>query len=505
MPHRWSLPLSSPGMLTLTAVLLLAEPASAIDSPTTTQKEACKKPEKKPPPPGPCNRCSDLPKLYKELTEQQYLRDKFQEFSDWRLPPIAKTPEDMKKSAGELMRDWVTQEFTNYLNSPEGGGSGFGQPEMGTDLETCKLVSYPKDAAGKNLKDKKGNSIVCPVTKADIKSMYCPAVADMILTHEGQHQTDCRAEQEDPRSPSTWRSGATTPPTTCAGIPPGSRTCESPSPRWRKSKQVPGGRARRTRRRSCPCLRWAPTRRTDIDAAMRSPRRRRSTALARRRWEGRSDAAHRSVHGGPRARDRASARRPSPSTSRRSGRSTRRRARRPRAPSRASRCAGGSSTRRSTRAMVLSMEDGEAPPAVGHRGGAEGRERPSSGRWSLRARAAGPGAELAAAVAALDSPYATVRQEAGNVLRLRRGTRSSGSVPGAAGLRRRRPEFPVADAPPDAARLKAKPYPGAAYRYFASNDEQRVVQHRRRAGQGGRRSTRRAARRRTRPASSRRP
>ena len=43
MSHRRSLPLSAPGMLTLTALLLLATPASAISSPTK-QKEACKKP-----------------------------------------------------------------------------------------------------------------------------------------------------------------------------------------------------------------------------------------------------------------------------------------------------------------------------------------------------------------------------------------------------------------------------------------------------------------------------
>lgn len=102
----------------------------------------------------------------------------------------------MQKSAGELMRDWVTREFTKYLNSPEGGGNGFGQPEMGTDLETCKLVSYPKDDKGKNLTDKNGNPITCPVSKDDIKAMYCQPVADMILTHEGQHQKDCTANKK---------------------------------------------------------------------------------------------------------------------------------------------------------------------------------------------------------------------------------------------------------------------------------------------------------------------
>jgi len=205
MSHRWTLSLNAPGMRILAVTLLLAAPASAVSSPTTS-KEACK-PGKKPPAPAPCNKCSDLPKLYKELAEQQFLRDRFQEFIDWRLPPI---PKDPKKSAGQAMRDWVTAEFTRYLNSPAGGGNGFGQPEMGTDIDSCKLVSYPKDDQGKNLTDKDGNDITCPVSAQDIKNMYCPAVADMILTHEGQHQTDCKNNKKSsqPVDLAEWRNYA---------------------------------------------------------------------------------------------------------------------------------------------------------------------------------------------------------------------------------------------------------------------------------------------------------
>jgi hypothetical protein len=208
MPRRRSLPLSAPGMLALAATLLVAPPARAVGSPTKAA-EACKKPDKKPAAPAPCNKCSDLPRLTQELAEQEYLRKKFQEFIDWRLPPISKDPKD-DRSAGQRMRDRVTAEFTEWLNSPAGGGGGFGQPEMGTDIDSCKLVSYPKDDKGKNLKDKKGNDITCPVSKEDIKSMYCPAVADMILTHEGQHQIDCRANKKSsqPVDLADWRNYA---------------------------------------------------------------------------------------------------------------------------------------------------------------------------------------------------------------------------------------------------------------------------------------------------------
>jgi hypothetical protein len=119
-------------------------------------------------------------------------------------------------------------------------------------------------------------------------------------------------------------------------------------------------------------------------------------------------------------------------------------------------------------AMVLSMQDGETPPASAIEVGLNA-ETPQLRALALRLAPQGP-ARSSAAVAALDSPYATVRQEAGNILR------SSGDEKQRKLLDRqpsgKRPEFPVADAPPDAARLKAKPYPGAAYRYFASNDEQ---------------------------------
>ena len=40
--------------------------------------------------------------------------------------------------------------------------------------------------------------------------MYCPALADMILTHEGQHQTDCRAnkKQDKPMDMTNYRNFA---------------------------------------------------------------------------------------------------------------------------------------------------------------------------------------------------------------------------------------------------------------------------------------------------------
>ena len=198
MPHRWSLPLSAPGMLTLTADTAARGAGQchrlSDDHPEGGLQEARQEACRRPRPATAAPICRSSPR---SSPSSSTCARSSRSSVDWRLPPIAKDSEghDRERRASGCATG-SPQEFTEWLNSPEGGGGGFGQPEMGTDIDSCKLVSYPKDADGKNLKDKKGNDIVCPVTKADIKSMYCPAVADMILTHEGQHQIDCREQQE---------------------------------------------------------------------------------------------------------------------------------------------------------------------------------------------------------------------------------------------------------------------------------------------------------------------
>lgn len=118
--------------------------------------------------------------------------------------------------------------------------------------------------------------------------------------------------------------------------------------------------------------------------------------------------------------------------------------------------------------LLLSMEDGQTPPPSAIEVGLNA-DTPQLRALALQIAPPGP-ARMAAAVASLDSPYATVRQEAANVIRQygddKQRRMLDRQVSG------RRPDYAVADTPPDPARLKAKPYPGATYRYFASNDEQ---------------------------------
>jgi hypothetical protein len=118
--------------------------------------------------------------------------------------------------------------------------------------------------------------------------------------------------------------------------------------------------------------------------------------------------------------------------------------------------------------LLLSMEDGETPPASAIEVGLNA-ENPQLRTLALQVAPQGP-ARMAAAVAALDSPYATVRQQGGDIIRQygddRQRKMLDRQVSG------NRAEYPVADAQPDPARLKAKIYPGATYRYFASKDEE---------------------------------
>lgn len=197
MPPRWPLPLSAPGMVALSAVLLLSAPASAAKS------------GKKQSGPPRCDRCSDLTRLQKELAEQQWLRKHFEEYLSWRLPPGAKGDKD-DRSTIQRMQDFAQAEFIKYLNTPAGGGSGSGQAEAATQLDTCELMLPVRDANGQNKKGKDGSLVMRVVKPAEIRAQYCPAIADMILTHEGQHQIDCKANKKEatPRDMTNYRNFA---------------------------------------------------------------------------------------------------------------------------------------------------------------------------------------------------------------------------------------------------------------------------------------------------------
>jgi hypothetical protein len=129
---------------------------------------------------GGCNECKDLPRLYRELLEQQFLRDKF---NSWVKQ--AYYPASVKN-----MQDQAANALTTAMqHGAAGSGSASGgnaTPSFGTDLNSkqCGLVQYVSDGNG-GLKEK-------PVTPDDVKKKMCAPLADFVLAHEGHHQASCR-------------------------------------------------------------------------------------------------------------------------------------------------------------------------------------------------------------------------------------------------------------------------------------------------------------------------
>jgi len=118
--------------------------------------------------------------------------------------------------------------------------------------------------------------------------------------------------------------------------------------------------------------------------------------------------------------------------------------------------------------MVASMRAGQPPPPSAIRAGLAA-EVPELRALALKLQPE-EAVKSGAAVAALDSPYATVRQEAVEVLRSRGDEKQRRMLDRQPSTKW--PEFPIADTPPDPARLKVKVYPGATYRYLYSSPEQ---------------------------------
>ncbi len=200
MPHRRPLSLSAPGMLVLSLALLMATSASA-----ASKK---KKKDAQSPPPR-CDRCSDLTLLQKELAEQQWLRHHFEEYLSWRLPPGPKGDTD-DRSTIQRMQDFAQAEFNAWLKSPAGGSSSSGQADAATQLDTCELMLPVRDANGQNKKNKDGTLVMRVVKPAEVRAKHCAAMADEVLSHEGQHQIDCRAnkKQQPPMDMTNYRNFA---------------------------------------------------------------------------------------------------------------------------------------------------------------------------------------------------------------------------------------------------------------------------------------------------------
>jgi len=140
-----------------------------------------------------CDQCKDLPFLFRELMQQEYLREQFESYIKQSYYP---------PTVGQMYRN-VEGRFndTFYSSGKPGssaGSTGAAEPKGGaaygtrTWLPKCDLVEFAKDEKGNQLLDDNKNPVVKPITPQQIRAKECKAVADHVLDHEGHHQESCR-------------------------------------------------------------------------------------------------------------------------------------------------------------------------------------------------------------------------------------------------------------------------------------------------------------------------
>jgi len=140
-----------------------------------------------------CDQCKDLPFLFRELMQQEYLRGQFESYIKQAYYP---------PTVGQMYAN-VEGRFNDTFYSPRksassSGSNGPAEPKGGaaygtrTWLPKCDLVEFLKDEKGNQLKDDDDNPVVQPITPQQIRAKECKAVADHVLDHEGHHQESCR-------------------------------------------------------------------------------------------------------------------------------------------------------------------------------------------------------------------------------------------------------------------------------------------------------------------------
>lgn len=127
--------------------------------------------------PPSCSRCKDLPKLEKELFQQEWLQHEFHEYALGNKWPSGGAPGDTAKA----MRDQVLADFNAWLGTAAGGGSkGNGHAALGTNWGDCTLVTYVTDKT------------TAPFDEKKFREKTCKEEADFLLAHENRHIEQCK-------------------------------------------------------------------------------------------------------------------------------------------------------------------------------------------------------------------------------------------------------------------------------------------------------------------------
>lgn len=146
-----------------------------------------------------CDRCEDLPRLYRELLEQEFLRAKFESWIRQAYYPAS--IESVQAAAVAALNAAMQGDLYGVLRPPSSsGGSGVGTaaPAFGTNVgdSKCALVEFvtvvdPHDSTKKTVVEQ-------PTTPAGIRAKLCKPLAEAVIKHEGHHVESCHA---------AWRAG----------------------------------------------------------------------------------------------------------------------------------------------------------------------------------------------------------------------------------------------------------------------------------------------------------
>lgn len=144
------------------------------------------KPPAAPAKPPTCNECKDLPRLYRELLEQEFLRNTFESWKKQQYYPRS-VEESGKSELSKAMRGRGKGSLYGAVAPEEGSSGGGAAPAYGTDQSTqaCQLVEFYNDDHGEVQQR--------PTTEAKVRSENCKAIADFVMAHENHHRDDCKA------------------------------------------------------------------------------------------------------------------------------------------------------------------------------------------------------------------------------------------------------------------------------------------------------------------------
>ncbi len=134
-----------------------------------------------------CDQCADLPALYRELLEQEFLRNRFERWIREAYYPV--TVDEMQRAATDALSGAMSRDLYGVLSPAKAAGAGKAgaAPAYGTDMNSkaCGLVEYVTDANGK--------TSTRSVTADQIRKKLCAPLAQYTLAHEEHHQASCRA------------------------------------------------------------------------------------------------------------------------------------------------------------------------------------------------------------------------------------------------------------------------------------------------------------------------